>query len=316
MTRVLYPASIPPLGWHTVAVRRGPAPVARPTASVAASTERLAGARASVSLSGSGIDGLVLDGVDVLGTEGLRVRLREDETDTWTMTTDRFDGPVVAALEGLRWELEELGPLRARARATGELGASPVELCVTVDRDTPTVTLELDVTMIERFRALQLAVSLATPPGSWTAGLPAGAVDREPGATEWPVQGWIRVPCAQGSAAMVTHDAYSASLDGSVLSWTLLRTPRMAFPPLETARRARHVHTDQGHHRFRFELVAGASLETELLHRMARQQRGTPVTFTRYDGVERPPWDAVPPRKLWTEAERRAQGEDRPAAGA
>jgi hypothetical protein len=47
------------------------------------------------------------------------------------------------------------------------------------------------------------------------------------------------------------------------------------------------------------------------LETAARQLAMPPVTFDRYEGMQRPPWGAQPPRRLFTGAEQRAEAEGR-----
>jgi alpha-mannosidase len=299
MTRLVAPATIDASGWTTLLVRSDivegvAAPVPH---AAAASAEWLSGGDIEIALGADGIGRVERDGAVVL--EGISLQLREDLSDTWTMESDSFDGPVVDRLSTPEWSTEELGPLRARSRARVRLGESPLELAVSVDHE-GRVTLDLLVAFVERFRALQLTFLLPFEPAEHEAGVPAGAARRAAGKTEWPVQGWSRV----GEAAVVTGDAYSVSVDGNRWQWTLLRSPRMAWPPIPSVRRAAARHTDQGEHEFSFQLHFGQASAAEL-EAAARQQLQPPVVFSRYDAVDRPPWGAAPPERLWTEAERR-----------
>lgn len=136
------------------------------------------------------------------------------------------------------------------------------------------------------------------------------------------MHGWGRIDRPGGaSVAVVTPDAYSSSCDnaeggGASWAWSLLRTPRMAWSGADTTDvfSGRVEFTDQGAHRFEFELrlsaapgdLPDAALEAAS-HRMARP----PIVFDRYDGMSRPPWGDNPPRRLWTGAEQRARADGR-----
>lgn len=69
----------------------------------------------------------------------------------------------------------------------------------------------------------------------------------------------------------------------------------------------RDWHTDQGPHRFGFLVHPGAPADAERLETAARQLAMPPVAFDRYEGLDRPPWGAQAPRRLWTGAEQRAE---------
>jgi alpha-mannosidase len=288
--------TVGPRSWSSALVRldESAASAATPVG-VSVDSGRVSGGGTRVETASTGLGTVTRDGVVVLDRLGLH--LRHDDTDTWTMFADRFDGPVVATLDGLAWTVEEDGPLRGRVRGDGRLGDSRLALTVSVDY-TGRVRLDIDVTMVELFRALQLVAELPSEPLSRLDGIPAGAIAREPGNVEWPVQGWSLVRRAGSDVALVTADAYSLSLDDRRWQWTLLRTPQMAWPPHESERRAQARHTDQGEHRFSFELMASPALAAAAVARAARQQARPPFAFTRYEGLARPPWGPVPPAKL------------------
>ena len=298
MTRLLVPTAIAPRSWTTLIVRDDEPNAPPELLSPAVEREAtLCGGGVEITLTGDGIGRVTRDGTVFL--EAITLHLREDSTDTWTVHTDRFEEPVATRLGELVWATEEDGPLRARCRARTHLGSSPLELSVSVDR-AGRVGVDVLVGFVERFRALQLVFELPAEPNEHEDGVPGGASLRAPGPTEWPVQGWSRV----GQLGIVTGDAYSLSLDGRSWCWTLLRSPRMAWWPIASSRRSESRHTDQGEHELSFRLVLGGA-ESGLLESLARRQLQPPVVFSRYDGVDRPPWGAVPPERLWTEGERR-----------
>jgi len=265
---------------------------------------RLANRYLRLDLHEGGVRQLTVDGRAVLGAGGIGLHLRRDTTDTWTMDTDRFDEPVEEAFAADDWVVEEAGPLRARVRAEAWLGHSRVRWTLTLHRADPRLHLHLEVLFGERFRLLQLPIHLLEPPHSHTDGLPGGRVERAEGPTEWPVQGWSRVPTGAGYLALVTDDAYSLSLAEGRWQWTLLRGPKMAWMGDAWAGggtslyAGRDWHTDQGEHTFDIVLQWGSDLPDDVLHAAARQQGRGPIVFARYDGMDRPPWGNTPPAHL------------------
>ena len=276
------------------------------------SAECLANGHLRLDLGEDGVRALTVAGQNILGPGGIGVHLREDYTDTWTFHTDRFREPIVAAFHPGAWTVEETGPLRARVRAEGWLGHSWIRWTLTLHRDDPRLHIDLDITFNERFALLQMPIHVADAVERWTDGLAGGAVERQPGPVEWPLQGWSRVIAGGRAVALLTSDAYSLSLDDRCWQWTLLRSPRMAWggdnPDIYSGR---DWHTDQGPHSFHFIMQAGTMLEDEALHTAARQQAQPPIVFDRYEGLERPPWGNSPPRRLWTAAEQRARASGR-----
>jgi alpha-mannosidase len=313
--RVLFPVTVP-AGGHLQLLVRDDAPPAGTQAAtdLAISPARLVNGQVEVELDGSGVRALRYQGRDLLGGRGIRFHLREDNTDTWGFTTDRFSEPVTDELAGLEWVVEETGPLRGRVRAEGWLGRSRVRWTLSLEREAPRLELAVEVVFAERHRLLQLPIHLAGEPARWTDGLAGGWIERTPNPAEWPVLGWSRIDVGGAALALVTQDAYSLSLDGEVWQWTLLRSPRMAWSGTRPEVYLGHDHhTDQGAHAFRLALHVGgpAELSEAGLETAARQLVQRPVVFDRYEGLQRPPWGSQPPRLLWTEAENRAFADGR-----
>lgn len=302
--RVVFPRSIAAGDYAHVLVQDAPGPVLDTITDLEATSQRLANHRLAIDLASTGIAQLTVDGQPLLGEHGVRLYLRRDSTDTWTMTTDRFCEPVEAIWQTGDWTVEESGPLRARLRAEGWVGHSWLLWTLTLYHNDPCLYLQLETTFSERFRLLQLSIHLAEPPETHVDGLAGGHIERTAGTTEWPVQGWSRVQTRGGQVALVTNDAYSLSLDDATWQWTLLRSPKMAWMGDEWAgggtslNAGRTWHTDQGAHAFDFVLLTGKKLAEATLDTAARQLGQPPIVFDRYDGIRRPPWGNNPPPHL------------------
>jgi alpha-mannosidase len=266
------------------------------------SATSLANAHLRLDLDRYGIGALRAGNEQVLGGEGLRLHLRADHTDTWTFLTDRFREPVEEVFHTSGWVVEETGPLRARVRAEGLLGGSPIRWTLTLHAGDPRLYVRLEVNFCEHYRLLQLAASLPAAPDQWIAGLAGGSVERQPTATEWPVQGWAQ---AGGNLALITADAYSASLEGSLWQWTLLRSPQMAWGGEQADVYAgRDFFSDQGPQVFNFIVRADRPRELASFEQEARQQARPLIVFDRYEGMNRPAWGSETPRHLYTDADR------------
>jgi alpha-mannosidase len=306
VSRVLFAASVPAGGCKQILVRDDPVPEKSPTPTdLEVSPETLANSHLRVELDERGVGGISVRGENLLGAIGLH--LRQDHTDTWTFDTDRFEEPVSATLSGARWVVEEEGPLRGRVRLEAQLGRSSIRWTLDLHRDDPRLRTKLEVSFNEKFALMQMPVELSTASERWLGGSGTGWVERAGGATEWPVQGWSSVGSEGNHLALVTHDAYSVSMNGGMWQWTLLRSPRMAWGGEDPEVYAgRDWHTDQGQHTFDFTLCADQNLEAGKLNELARQQAQPPVVFDRYEGLDRPPWGNSPPRSLWLASEQRA----------
>src|SRR5262249_10211214 len=149
----------------------------------------------------------------------------------------------------------------------------------------------------------QMPILLTETPARWTDGIAGADLDRMPSPSEWPFLGWSRLHVGDVDVGLVTNDAYSHSVDGSTWQLTLLRSPKMAWgggEPLIYG--GRDLHTDQGVHRFAFELRVGVAISEQELADAARRQGQPLVVFDRYEGMDRPAWGPVPPRGLWGSA--------------
>ena len=145
-----------------------------------------------------------------------------------------------------------------------------------------------------------MPITLAATPDRWTDGLADGPVYRDPSPTEWPFLGWSRLRVAGTDIGLITSDFYSHSVDAAIWTPTLLRSPRMAWGGGNPKTYAgRDQHTDQGTHRFAFDLVFADTLPDAAMAAALTDATHPLVVFDRYEGMDRPAWGGVPPRGLW-----------------
>lgn len=312
---VLVEVAVPPGQATGVVLRDDARPAgAEMVTDLAVSPTSLSNDRLKVELGRTGVRQMTLDGTPLLGGEGVTLHLRQDTADTWGFQIDRFSEPVLEAADALEWKVEESGPLRARVSATGRLDNSPFRWTLSLRRGQPRVQVLLEITFAERYRLLQMPVQLATSPARWRAALAGGAVERAASPIEWPMHGWGR-PLSGDAAqlAVVTPDAFSASLNDGCFAWSLLRSPQMAWGGQDASLSVgRTYFTDQGAHTLEFQLVADAGMRSDdELMQMWRRMARPPIVFDRYEGMDRPPWGDNPPRRMWTGAEQRARQDGR-----
>jgi alpha-mannosidase len=313
--RILFPVRLRGRTGRQFQVRSEPAPSARADRNaMSASARRLTNGRMTVSLGPDGVSQIAVEGCDLLAAGGIGLHLRRDTTDTWTFHTDCWEEPVEDVLSRCDWALEERGPLRLRARTDGRLGSSRLRWTVSLYRDEPRVVLDLEINFDERFRLLQMPIALAEAPSQWIDGIAGAHVERLPSPSEWPFLGWSRLRLGRTDIGLVTNDCYSHSVDGQTWQPTLLRSPKMAWGGGEPAIYAgRDQHSDQGVHRFRFELCFGEGIAERALAVAARRDAQPLIVFDRYEGMNRPAWGPVPPRGLWGPAMLRNVAEGRVA---
>ncbi len=310
--RVLFHADIDPRSGRQFTIRDDAPPARDEAGGLAASSARLANGDLAVTLADGGISRIAYQGRDLLAGDGIGLHLRQDTTDTWTFHTDRWEEPVLARLSGAAWEVEEDGPLRVRARLDARLGNSRIQWTASLYRGEARIALDLLVNFDERFTLLQMPVQLAGTPSRRIDGLAGGHVARAPSPAEWPFLGWTRLTVGDTDIGLVTGDFYSHSVDGTRWQATLLRSPKMAWGGGQPAvYHGRDHHTDQGVHRFRWDVWFADALSEADLASKVRQQARPPVVFDRYEGMNRPAWGPVPPRGLWGPAMLRNLAEGR-----
>jgi alpha-mannosidase len=300
--RILFRAEIPAGRSRQFRVRDdAPPPKTSPDDGLlVASGDTLSNGQVEVRLRRGGVAGIATADGEVLGTDGMTLQLRRDTTDTWTFHTDRWSEEVEATLDDGDWQVEETGPLRVRARLTARLGHSAIEWWISLYRGQSTVAMELRINFGERFRLLQLPISLGADAEGWTDGIAGARIARESSAVECPFQEWSRVRVGGTDVALTTSDIYSHSVDGRLWQLTLLRSPKMAWgggePPIYAGR---DHHTDQGVHNFALNLHLGTGASDDAVADALVRSSDPLVVFDRYEGMNRPAWGPVPPRGLW-----------------
>lgn len=288
--RLLFPLCVPAHGAEVVRLYAGKVTgPALDAGALSVSPTRLGNGRFAVTLDGTGIAGIDFDGRALLGDGGMTLQLRRDLTDTWGSGADRWTGDVLETLRGGTWEVEETGPLRSCVRMEHRIGTSRLRWTVALHRDAPRLHMCLEVNFDERFTLLQLALNILDGVIARTDAVPGGTVQRGLSAVEYSVQGWSRLRYPTHDMAMLSQDAFSLSATEGLWQWTLLRSPRMAWPGSDPpVYHHRDDFADQGVHEFEFALHADERLDDAALETMARRMAQKLVTFERAEGTARP----------------------------
>jgi alpha-mannosidase len=296
--RILFRTEVPAGGSRSYRVRGDARPATAMDTELVATPERLSNGLVEVRLRRGGIARISAGNKTVL--KGLALHLRKDTTDTWTFHTDAWTEDIDEVLRKGAWTVEETGPLRVRVRLGARLGNSAIEWWVSLYRAESTVAMELRINFGERFRLLQLGLSLPSDATAWTDGIADAAVSREPSPVEWPFLDWSRLRAGKADLALTTTDIYSHSVNERLWQLTLLRSPKMAWGGGQPQTYAgRDHHSDQGVHRFAFTLGFGDAATPDAVAAAVARNADPPVIFDRYEGMNRPAWGPVPPRGLW-----------------
>ncbi len=259
---LLWPARIPPRGLATFTIRTGTpvASAALPDAPTVTGNGIVASA--GTATRGAGRDLLRFGGFPL---ESLRVEVREDPSDTWSHGIDRFAGPVAGCFTVSSASVEEAGPVRFALRLEARFGASALELSVRAYAGDPRLELMLSMDWRERLRVAKLVLTFAAAVARRTDGIQQMGLERAQDGREYPLIDWS-IAHADAAGASVRDalgvacpDCFALSGEGREVAFTLLRSPAFAWHDpavLEPTRTYRY--TDQGRHRFRFAIRAGA----------------------------------------------------------
>ncbi|MCX7030826.1 MAG: hypothetical protein NTU62_12000, partial [Spirochaetes bacterium] len=260
---LLWPAYIAPRGLATFTLRPG----SPPAAAVPVTPARNLAAQGSAIANGhwtadAGTDHGLLRFTGAL-LESLRVEVREDPSDTWSHGIDRFSGPVAGCFRPTASAIEETGPLRASLRVEAGFGRSSLELYARLYAGDPRLELELCVDWHERLRIAKLVLSFRTPLAQRTDGIQEMGLDRLQDGREYPLIDWTVAHAGRdGMVGVACPDCFALSGEGREIAFTLLRSPAFAWHDPAVLELSRpHRYTDQGEHRFRFTVRAGAGGE-------------------------------------------------------
>ncbi len=219
-------------------------------------------------------------------TFDIAFHLRHANSDTWAVSQTRLHEDVFARADSWEWQIEESGPLRARLRGECILGLSRLRLTLSLREGSDEIGWILEANWNERYALLQMTLHGEQAVSCRHDGLAGGSIERASDEHEHFFQKWSNV----GDVALVSPDVYSVSALEKGAQFSLLRAPRMAWrgdDPKNSA--GRETFTDQGVHVFEGVLLLGADekILDEIYYRLVRP----PLTFDRYDGLDRPPWD-------------------------
>ncbi len=196
--------------------------------------------------------------------ESVRVEVREDPSDTWSHGIDRFAGTVAGSFTVRASTVEESGPVRWALRLKAGFGASELEVSLRTYAGDPRLELDLGIDWRERRRVAKLVLTFAGPVEKRTDGIQGMGLERPQDGREYPLIDWCVAHAGTGGAGGSTlgvacPDCFALSGEGREVAFTLLRSPVFAWhdPAVIQPHQPRR-HTDQGWHRFRFAIRAGA----------------------------------------------------------
>jgi alpha-mannosidase len=259
--RVAFAADLPPLGYRVYRLAPGPSAFnapSGPTASIENECLRLE-IDPLTGLCSSLID--KRHGCKAIPGPAARAVIIDDPGDTWAHGLSRLPEPV-AEFRAVRVRLLERGPVRQTIRVESEYGRSRLRQDFSVSSQSALVHVRVRVDWQERRRALKILwpVNVAMPTATYEAAY--GNAERPANGDEEPMHGWVdcsgihRLTGMPYGLSLLNDGKYSASVSGSTIGLTVLRSPAYAHhDPFEPREWDDLPFTDQGVQEFTYAML-------------------------------------------------------------
>jgi alpha-mannosidase len=236
--------------------------------------------------------------VEVFERQAARAIVLQDESDTWSHNTFRYDCPA-GEFRPRRVRLVEHGPVRAVIRVESEYGASLLVQDFTLYRQLDQVDVQVTVDWREQFRLLKLRFPVNLTNVQATYEIPYGQIERPANGDEEPGQSWVdlsglaRETRERYGLAVLNDGKYSLDVNLSDIGLTVLRSPIYAHHlPIVPDPNGLYSFIDQGIQHFSYSLVPhGGSWEDAGIVRRAAELNARPITLleTFHAGGSLPP---------------------------
>ncbi|HET7045645.1 MAG TPA: glycoside hydrolase family 38 C-terminal domain-containing protein [Gaiellaceae bacterium] len=283
--RLVFPASVPPLGWRVYRVRKG----AVGGEAMTASDARLENEHLLLELDPATgrIARLVVKatGADLARPEARHAVVVEDRSDTWGHGVVAYDEEL-GELECTGVRLLEAGPVRAIVRVESRHGASTLREDYVLSAGARHVDVRVTLDWHEQLKLLKLRYPTSVEAETATFEIPYGHLERPAGGDEEPGQAWVDVS-GGGRGLTVANDAkygydvrgtgvgsteQAESEAGADIGISAVRSPVWAWhDPRGLEEGGDFEYMDQGRQRFHVRLVphAGDWREAHVVRRAA-----------------------------------------------
>lgn len=231
--RVAFGAELPPLGYRVYRLSSGSAPLPALTGPTTAIENEVV--RVEVDPL-TGLCSNLIDkrhGCKAISGPAARAVIIDDRGDTWGHGMDRLGEPV-AEFRAVRVRVLERGPVRHTIRVESEYGRSRLRQDFSLAAGSPWIEVRVRVDWQERHTALKILwpINVAMPVPTYEAAY--GSVERRADGDEEPMHAWVdcsgihRLTGMPYGLSILNDGKYSASVSGSTIGLTALRSPAYA----------------------------------------------------------------------------------------
>jgi alpha-mannosidase len=288
--RILFNATLPPLGYRQIRIRKGDAlQIDKPAT---ADGHVLENEYYKIRISSKGTVG-ILDketGKDVFekGETGCRAVIIEDPSDTWSHDVVAFDKEI-GAFGNANIKVLEKGPLKATIRVVSTYGNSRLTIDWSLYAGSRNIEAGVTLDWHERLKMLKFSFPVDVESPEATYEIPYGFIVRETNGAEDPGQRWIDVTGRQGGntyGLTVLNDAkYGYSVKGNDMRVSVARSAVYAHhDPFKLNPDDEYMWMDQKVQTFRMMLVPHKNTWKENnISRISEEFLSTPVTI--YQGI-------------------------------
>jgi alpha-mannosidase len=256
--RLVFGASLPPLGYRTYRIHLGaedPAPgvvatdttlenefVALEVDPATGWLSRLTDKATRVELAAPGGHAVVVD----------------DRSDTWGHGVRAYD-EVLGAFECTSVRLVEHGPVRSVLRIESRFGSSTLAEELILRPGSRSVEVRARLDWRERLKLLKLRVPTAVEAATATFEIPYGFTERATDGTEQPAQAWVDVSDARSGLAVLNDGKCGHDVRGGAIGITVARSPVYAWhDPKELDDDGVYDYLDQGEQELTYVLMPHA----------------------------------------------------------
>jgi alpha-mannosidase len=257
--RIAFELDLPPLGYRTLRIHRGPAPETEPGPGTVAEAlvlenERL---RLEIDPASGRIASLRLapDGTELADPAAPHAVVIEDHSDTWghgVVAYDRRAGEF--RCDSVR--VLERGPVRSIVRVESRHGSSRLREDYVLDAGASHVDVRVTLDWHEQLALLKLRYPTTVPAQAATFEIPYGTCRRRADGEEQPGQSWIDVSAEGCGLALATDAKYGYDVRGGDIGISAVRSPVWAWhDPRELDPDGDFEYMDQGRQRFTVRLI-------------------------------------------------------------